>query len=255
MKLPVTTVLCALLLAGCAPAAMQSAAPAPVAADYAAALADPLRPATERDRDAARKPAEVLAFAGIRPGQKVGDYVMGGGYFTRLLAGAVGPTGRVYAFQPSEFVRFQASYGENLRTVDAAYENVTGVESGFAAPAFGEPLDAIITVQNFHDLYLNPFPEGTGARASVALFAALKPGGTLTVIDHVAAAGSGTTAADSLHRIDPAAARSILEQAGFVFEAESDLLRRSDDPHTANVFDPAIRGRTDQFMMRFRKPG
>ena len=116
------------------------------------------------------------------------------------------------------------------------------------------PLDAIVTVQNFHDLYLKPFPEGTGDKASAALFAALKPGGTLVVVDHSAADGSGTTLSDSLHRIDKAAVVAALTKAGFLLEAESDLYKRPEDPRTANVFDPAIRGKTDQFTLRFRKP-
>ena len=241
----------ALLLALAAPpvAAKQAAAP-----DYTAALADPARPAADRDRDAARKPAELLAFAAITPGQKVGDFVMGGGYLTRILAGAVGPEGKVYAFQPAEFIAFKKQYGDDQAAIDTAYANVDAVAGPFAAPAFPEPLDAIVTVQNFHDLYLKPFPEGTGAKASAALFAALKPGGTLVVVDHSAADGSGTTLSDSLHRIDKAAVVAALTKAGFKLEAESDLYKRPDDPRTANVFDPTIRGKTDQFTLRFRKP-
>ena len=231
-------------------AAKQTATP-----DYTAALADPARPAADRDRDAARKPAELLAFAQIAPGEKVGDYVMGGGYVTRLLAAAVGPTGKVYAFQPAEFIAFKAQYGTDQAAVDAAYANVDAAAGPFAAPAFAEPLDTIITVQNFHDLYLKPFPEGTGAKASAALFAALKPGGTLVIVDHAAADGTGTTLSDSLHRIDKAAVVAALTAAGFKLEAESDLYKHADDPRTTNVFDPAIRGKTDQFALRFRKPG
>lgn len=240
-----------LSLAGCAaPAALQNTAPA----DYAAALADPARPEAERARDAARHPAELLAFAGIRPGMKVGDYVMGGGYFTRILAATVGQAGHVYGFQPAEFITFRAAYGDEMRNVDAAYANVTGVSTPFAAPAFPEPLDMIITVQNFHDLYLRPFPEGTGTRASAALFAALKPGGALIVVDHSALAGSGTSAADTLHRIDRAAVVATLTAAGFVLDGQSDLYARPADARSINVFDPAIRGNTDQFTLRFRKP-
>ena len=109
-------------------------------------------------------------------------------------------------------------------------------------------------MQNFHDLYLKPFPEGTGARASAALFAALKPGGTLVVVDHSAADGSGTTLSDSLHRIDQAAVVQALTRAGFRLDATSDIYKRPEDPRTTNVFDPAIRGKTDQFALRFRKP-
>ena len=231
-------------------AAKQAATP-----DYSSALADPARPAADRTRDAARKPAELLAFAQIAPGEKVGDYVMGGGYVTRLLAAAVGPKGHVYAFQPAEFIAFKAQYGTDQAAVDAAYANVDAVAGPFAAPAFAEPLDTIMTVQNFHDLYLKPFPEGTGAKASAALFAALKPGGTLIVVDHSAADGTGTTLSDSLHRIDKAAVVAALTAAGFKLEAESDLYKHADDPRTTNVFDAAIRGKTDQFALRFRKPG
>lgn len=223
--------------------------------NYQVVLADPARPAADRERDAARKPAELLAFAGIEPGEKVGDFVMGGGYVTRLLAAAVGPAGKVYGFQPAEFIAFRKQYGDDQAAVDAAYYNVDAVGGPFAAPAFPEPLDTIITVQNFHDLYLKPFAEDTGARASAALFAALKPGGTLIVVDHSAADGSGTTAADGLHRIDKAAVVAALTKAGFTLEAESDLYARADDPRTANVFDEGIRGKTDQFALRFRKPG
>lgn len=242
----------ALLLAvAAAPvAAKQASAPS-----YKAALADPARPAADRERDAARKPADLLAFAQIKPGQKVGDYVMGGGYVTRLLAAAVGPTGKVFAFQPAEFIKFKAQYGTDQAAVDDAYANVDAVAGPFAAPAFPEPLDVIITVQNFHDLYLKPFPEGTGDKASAALFAALKPGGALIVVDHSAAKGSGTTLSDSLHRIDKDAVVAALTKAGFKLEAESKLYCRPADPRTTNVFDPAIRGKTDQFTLRFRKPG
>lgn len=250
---PFTLVAAAAALALAAAAVPAIAADAP-AADYAAALADPARPAADRDRDAARKPAELLAFAGIEPGQSVGDYVMGGGYLTRILSGAVGAAGHVYAFQPTEFIAYRKQYGDDQSAVAAAYANVDPVGGAFAAPAFPVPLDAIVTVQNFHDLYLKPFPEGTGDKASAALFAALKPGGTLLVVDHSAADGSGTTLSDSLHRIDKAAVVAALTKAGFVLEAESDLYKRPEDPRTANVFDPAIRGKTDQFTLRFRKP-
>ena len=241
----------ALLLAVAATPLAAKQTPSP---DYKAALADPARPAADRERDAARKPADLLAFAQIAPGEKVGDYVMGGGYVTRLLAAAVGPTGRVYAFQPAEFIAFKKQYGDDQAAVDAAYDNVDAVAGSFAAPAYTTPLDTIITVQNFHDLYLKPFPAGTGDKASAALFAALKPGGTLVVVDHAAAKGTGTTLSDSLHRIDKDAVVAALTKAGFTLEASSNLYKRSDDPHTANVFDAAIRGKTDQFTLRFRKP-
>jgi predicted methyltransferase len=245
------TLLCvALSLAICAPATQAVAAPP----DFAAALADPQRPAAERERDALRRPAEVLTFAEIEPGEKVGDYIMGGGYWTRILSGLVGPQGKVYAFQPDEFIAFRAAYGEEQDAAVAGRANVTALRGPVAAPPFPESLDTLITVQNFHDLYLGAMPAGTAEKAVEALFAALKPGGTLLVVDHSAAAGSGTAAANTLHRIDKQAAIDALAAAGFVLEAESDLYARPDDPRTANVFAPEIRGKTDQFVLRFRKP-
>lgn len=220
----------------------------------AAALADPKRPDADKARDEARKPAGILAFAGIKPGDTVADFIMGGGYFTRLLAGTVGPKGKVYAYQPAEFIKFMPKYGEDLKTVAAAYANVVPLDASLGAVAFPEPLDLIYTAQNYHDLHLKIAPEGTAAKVNATLFEALKPGGVLLVIDHHAAPGSGTRDVDSLHRIDAATVRKELEAAGFRFDGESQLLRNPDDPRTASVFDPSIRGKTDQFVYRFRKP-
>lgn len=241
----------ATVLTGCA-----TADPAPMltAADYATILAAVDRPDEEEARDALRKPAELLAFAQVAPGETVGDYIMGSGYFTRVLAAAVGPTGKVYAFQPSEFIAFRAAYGDDQDRTVGALANVEAVRGPVAAPPFPEPLDTIITIQNFHDLYLDAFPDGTVARASAALYSALEPGGTLVVVDHSARAGAADSA-DKLHRIERSRVVEALTAAGFRLEAESDLFGRSDDPMTANVFDESIRGRTDQFALRFRKPG
>ena len=249
----VTSLALASALSGCA-ATLEDEPASASAADYAAALADPARPEAERARDAARLPAELLAFAQVAPGEKVGDYIMGGGYLTRILAAAVGPTGRVYAFQPAEFIAFRPQYGEDQKTVDAAYDNVVAVAGSAPAPAWPEPLDTIITVQNFHDLYNKRAPAETGHIAARNMFAALKPRGTLVIVDHSAPAGTGTTLSDGLHRIDKQTVIDAVTTAGFRLEAESDLYRRPDDPRTANVFDASIRGKTDQFALRFRKP-
>jgi len=242
-----------LSLAACAPSG--EIASASSTADYAAALADPQRPAADRERDAARFPAELLAFAQIEPSEKVGDYIMGGGYWTRLLANVVGPRGRIYAFQPDEFITFRPAYGDEQNAAVAGRANVVALRGPVAAPPFPEKLDTIITVQNLHDLYIGAMPAGTGSRAIDALFAALKPGGTLVVVDHSAAEGAGLAAANTVHRMDEQAAIAALTGAGFVLEAESELYSRPEDPRTANVFDPLIRGKTDQFVLRFRKHG
>jgi len=239
----------AVLLAGAVSAAI--AAPP---ANVAAALADQQRPAEDRARDAARKPAEMLAFAEVKPGDKVADLVIGGGYFTRILAAAVGPTGKVYAYQPSEFTKFAKEYIEAPGKVAAAYPNVTPVITPFAEVAFPEPLDLVFTAQNYHDFHIKEVPAGTAEKVNRAVFNALKPGGVYLIIDHFAAPGSGLTVIDSLHRIDAKDVRTEVTAAGFVYEGAIEDLRNPADPRTANVFDKSIRGHTDQFVYKFRKP-
>lgn len=223
-------------------------------AEIAAALADSARPQADKDRDAARHPGEILAFAGVKKGDKVADFMMGGGYWTRILARTVGDQGRVYAYQPSEFIAYRAAYADEQKAAVAAYTNVTAQSDSLAKVAFAEPLDAIVTVQNYHDLHLSFAPPGFAETVAAKLYASLKPGGVLLVVDHVAAADPEFKAPDKLHRIDPAAARAEIEKAGFKFEGESPLLRNPADPHTASVFDGSIKGKTDQFIYKFRKP-
>ena len=227
---------------------------APIPANITKALADPARPATDVARDAARHPAELLAFAGVKPGAQVADFIIGGGYFTRILSAAVGPKGHVTAYQPAEFIQFQASYGENLKTVAAAYKNITPLSSSLQVMDLPDKLDLVMTVQNYHDLHLGPFPKDTATKINAEVFKSLKPGGVFLIVDHAATAGSGISAADTLHRIDIAAVKSEVEAAGFKLAAESSMLAVSADPHTANVFDPVIRGKTDQFVLKFVKP-
>ena len=225
-----------------------------IAADYSAALNDPARPADQKARDAARKPAELLALAEVKPGHKVGDFIMGGGYFTRIFSAAVGPEGKVYALQPSEFIAFQAKYGTDQDTVAAAYKNVVPLRPSLGAVAFPEKLDVIFTAQNYHDMHLKQAPPTLAGLVDKALFDSLKPGGLLIVVDHYAADGSGTRDSDSLHRIDIATVKAEATAAGFVLESQSDILRNPADPRTASVFDASIRGKTDQFVLKFRKP-
>lgn len=238
-----------LLFASPALLAFQQATP-----QITAALADASRPAEHRSRDAARKPGELLAFAGIKPGDKVADFIMGGGYWTRILSPLVGAQGKVYAYQPAEFIKFRAAYGEEQTAAVAGLANTVPLDQSLGAFVFPEPLDAIVTVQNYHDLHLSFAPAGFADAVNKKLFEALKPGGVLLVVDHAANADPGFTAPDKLHRIDPAAARAEIEKAGFQFAGSLDILRNPADPKTASVFDAAVKGKTDQFVLKFVKP-
>lgn len=241
-------------LTGCMGGMARQADPSP--ATYASVLADTGRPAADRERDVARHAAETLAFAQVRPGQMIGEYMPGAGYFTRLLARAVGTEGRVFAYTPSEIVALRAAYLTEIQAAAAepGMGNVTVISELTAALAAPVPLDLVFTAQNYHDLYGPYAPAGVGPAFDRAVFAALKPGGLYVVIDHHAAAGTGLTGAASLHRIDRQAAIDAIASAGFVLDGESELLVRADDPLSANVFDASIRGKTSQFMLRFRKP-
>jgi predicted methyltransferase len=225
-----------------------------VPANITAALADKARPEADVTRDAQRHPGEMLAFAGVKPGDKVADFMMGGGYFTDILSPAVGPKGKVYAYQSAEFIAFRAAYGEEQKKAVAGRDNVLPLTAPLSAVGLPEGLDLVLTVQNYHDLHLKPFPAGTAAGVNAQVFKALKPGGVYLVVDHAALPGAPIETADKLHRIDPAIVKQEVTTAGFKFEGESPLLRNPADPHTALVFDPSIRGKTDQFVYKFRKP-
>jgi predicted methyltransferase len=214
------------------------------------AVASSRRPTEDRARDADRKPADMLALAGIAPGQRVGDFIPGGGYFTRIFAEAVGANGKVYALIPPPSPQRP---DDAIRALAAEYENVAIVQQSFTALSLPEPLDVIFTAQNYHDLHLARLALDWAA-VNRRLFSALKPGGVFVVVDHTAKAGADLSVADALHRIDPAIVRREVEAAGFVLDGGSTVLRNPADTLELPVFDPAIRGHTDQFVMRFRKP-
>jgi len=231
--------------------AAQAAAPSYVAS----AVADASRPEADRQRDGLRHTAELMAFAQVKPGQKVADYMPGAGFFTRVFAKIVGPEGHVYA----EFPQFMADFEKNevaaikALTAEPGYANVSFVVTPAGAFDTAEPLDLIWTSQNYHDLQFGLKHDEIIA-LDKALYAALKPGGILLVIDHVAAPGAGWSVAPKLHRIEPGEIKADMKAAGFRLEAESRVLRNRKDDHTLSVFDPAIRGHTDQVVYRFRKP-
>ncbi|MEO7913944.1 MAG: methyltransferase [Novosphingobium sp.] len=237
-----------LLLAGAAPLAAKPA-------DYTAVLAAPARSAENRAMDEGRNPAAVLDFAGLKRGDVVADYSAGGGYYSELLAAVVGPKGKVLALESPRF--YKAEVWDKVR---AAHSNVTVIASPNLDLA-PRSVDMVFTHLVFHDLFLPPRPQSpeSGAPAPSAehimanWFAAVRPGGHVIIADHVGPAGDVSQIAGSLHRIDPAAARAAMERAGFVFESQSDVLHRSTDDHTLRVFDPGVRGKTDRFVMKFRR--
>lgn len=222
----------------------------------AAAVANEARPAEDRERDALRKPAETLEWAGVKPGMQIMDLVPGGGYFTRILSRAVGEGGHVYAMQPTEAVTAFPQYREMIEKMAAepGYDNVSVLFQPVAGFDAGQPLDMVFTALNYHDFHADFMGDADGPQVNTAVFGALKPGGLYIITDHHAASGTGLAEVNRLHRIDIEQVKREVLAAGFELVGESDLLAHPDDPRTAMVFNPAIRGRTDQFMLKFRKP-
>ncbi|UGB39212.1 class I SAM-dependent methyltransferase [Frateuria soli] len=221
----------------------------------AAAINDPGRQADRAD-DARRKIAQVMAFAEVKPGDKVLELIPGSGYFTRVFSGVVGPSGHVYALWPDEYANEARSDVANLRKLSKQphYANVSVLTQPAAKLDAPESVDVVFTSQNYHDYPDKFMGEVDPVVLDKQVYKVLKPGGVFIVIDHVAPAGSGMRDTDTLHRIDPAIVRKQAESAGFVFDGQSDALRNPADPHDIKVFDKSIRGHTDQFMYRFRKP-
>lgn len=266
-----SALVCLSLGAAAVPAAAQN-----IPAYVSAAVNDKSRPAVDTTRDAARKPAESIAFSTVKPGDKVADFIAGGGYFTRILAKVVGPQGRVYATAPAGGMMMgppaaamgPAMMGQQAGTMppagamtmgggglqaiaaDPAYSNVTVLTQPVSKLAAPEPLDVVWTAQNYHDLHNpGPFHADDIAAFNKSVFDALKPGGVFLVIDYAAAPGTGFTQSPTLHRADPEAEKAEILKAGFVFDGESKALNRSNDPHTTRSHE-----QDDQFIFRFRKP-
>ncbi|HEY1752574.1 MAG TPA: methyltransferase [Caulobacteraceae bacterium] len=241
-----------------ASAALVSAAiaAAAVPAYIATAVASHDRPAADTARDAGRKPAEVIAFSGMKRGSVVGDLIPGGGYYDRIFAGVVGPKGHVYGFYPAELHNFiKQPLPADGATPDPKFPVFTALVApvnDFAAP---KPLDIVWISDNYHDLHDPFFAPADVAKINAAVFKALKPGGIYLVLDHVAEPGSGLRDTNTRHRIDETVVKTEVEAAGFKLVGESEVLKNPADTHMDNVFVPAIRGHTDQFILKFRKPG
>jgi predicted methyltransferase len=217
----------------------------------AEALADKARPATDTERDANRKPAETLAFAGVKPGDAVVELAPGRGYYTRLLSAVVGAKGSVTTVSsvpkpdaPPPPVKALAE--------DPHYANLHPTFQKFGELKLPPDRDVVWTTQNYHDFH--NIPDVNVATLNKTVFDALKPGGIYFVLDHAAEAGSGGRDTNTLHRIDEETVKQEVKAAGFELAGESDILRNKDDPRTGKVFEPPIQGHTDQFILKFRKP-
>ena len=222
-----------------------------IPAYISAAVADSARPEEDRQRDAERKPAETLAFAGVKPGDTVVELAPGKGYYTRLLSALVGPKGKVYSISSPPKPDAPPPPVQAI-AADPHYRNVTVSLQRLADLQVPPGADLVWTTQNYHDLHNI---EGVDVvRINRAFFDALKPGGVYFVLDHAAEAGSGARDTKTLHRIDEEMVKQEVTAAGFKLAAESDILRNKSDARTAKVFDPEIRAHTDQFLLKFKKP-
>jgi len=212
------------------------------------------RPDKDRDRDVNRKPAAVIAFAGIKPGQKVAELMPGGGYFTRLFCQIVGPKGHLYTISMIPVIKRDPPPPDAGTATPTPNPCTTIRAASQSAADFKLPhdLDVVWTSENYHDLHNAFFGKPDMQAFDRVIFEALKPGGIFIVEDHVAEAGSGARDTETLHRIDPELVKQEVTSVGFVLEADSELLHNAADPHDAKVFE--LKGRSDKFLFKFRKP-
>jgi predicted methyltransferase len=212
------------------------------------------RPADDMARDTERKPADMLAFAQVKSGQTVVDYLPGKGYFTRLFSNAVGTDGAVYAVVPQFLLD---KYKDRPRppsvSLEPGHANVHDAVSNATSLNVTAKADLVWTSQNYHDVHIAGGAAAT-AQLNKSVFDVLKPGGLYVVLDHQAAAGQDDAAMAKLHRIEKTMVIKEVTAAGFVLDGELTVLSNPADPHTIGVFDPSIRGKTDQFVLRFKKP-
>ena len=242
------------LLAGCCLAVSLAALPAlaqKATPEITAAVADKGRPEADTKRDADRKPAEIVAFAGIKPGMSVEELFPGGGYYTRILSKVVGAKGKLFLVTPDSFKEKGAKGADALA---AEVGNATVVWEAGDSPMAPEKVDVVWSTDNYHD-YRNPsFGAVDMAKFNKAVFDSLKPGGEFIIEDYEAAPGVGATQTGTNHRIESATVKAEVEAAGFKFEGASIVLQNKADDHTLKIFDPMIRGHADQYVLKFRKP-
>jgi predicted methyltransferase len=217
-----------------------------------AAVADQTRPKADSDTDAIRLPAQTIAFAGIKPGMVVGELFPGGGYFTRMLSDVVGPKGKVYAL---ETTRWKGGVeADQKMAAEPGHGNVVVSATAFGEFPVPEKFDLFWITQNYHDLHIKEYGNVDMAVFNKHVFDALKPGGTYFILDHQAVGAMDDAAIAKVHRIAKAQLIAEVEAAGFKLAGEGTFLNRPGDDHTKSIFDPAIRGKTDQYALKFVKP-
>jgi predicted methyltransferase len=246
-----------LIVAACASEHQSTKKPLTVA-DYAPILADPNRPAADKSDDPARKPAEVLAFAQIHPGETVLEMEAGRGWYSEILSSALGPTGKLIIQYPPEFTYGEAAF--KARTDAGRLKNATITVSAFdKLKAADNSVDKVLWILGPHELYYTPRNAQPGVLGDVKktyaeIVRVLKPGGEFIAMDHAAAAGAPTSTGQTIHRIDPAVVLASAKEAGLKFLDKSDVLANPADDRSKMVFDASLRRHTDQFLFRFQKP-
>jgi predicted methyltransferase len=218
----------------------------------AGAVANPARPAGYRAADEFRKPAETLAFAGVRPGMVVGEFYPAGGYFTRMLSDVVGPEGHIYAI---ENAGWNDSYKDDQAMLaEGKWKNVSLEKAPFGTVKFPKPLDIAWVTQNYHDMKIPEYGAVDTAAFDRAVYAALKPGGIFFVLDHEGWAGMTPADIAKVHRVEKAQVIREVTSAGFQLAAEGKFLNQPSDDHHLPIFDKKVRGHTDQYALKFVKP-
>jgi predicted methyltransferase len=218
----------------------------------AAAVADANRPADHRQADALRKPADTLAFSGVRPGMVVGEFYPGGGYFTRMLSDVVGPAGHVYGIENDRWKG--AVDADKALVAEGKWKNVSIDVQPFGTVNFPKPLDIAWVTQNYHDLKIAQYGKVDTLAFDRAVYAALKPGGIFFILDHEGPATLTDAEIEKMHRISRKVVIKEVTAAGFKLVDEGNFLRRPGDDHTKSIFDKAIQGHTDQYALKFVKP-
>jgi|SRR6185369_932473 len=231
---------------------LAAAAPAKTSSVIARAVADPARPPEHRQADALRKPAETLAFSGVRPGMTVGEFYPGGGYFTRMLSDVVGPKGHVYGIENDKWKG--AVEGNAAMLAEGKWKNVSFDTQPFGTVNFPKPIDIAWVTQNYHDMKIASYGKVDTVAFDRSVYKALKPGGTYFILDHQGPASLTDEQIEKMHRINRDIVVQEVTSVGFKLVAEGKFLRRPGDDHTLSIFDKTIQGHTDQYALKFVKP-